>query len=133
MPVLRQRGKEKGEKLSFTEADDIQNIIEVWVSQFTKRPPNKKDVEFFSKFLVRSVEGDVGVEKAIAIVKWWLVLLRRNWRDFEHETFEPDEYDSEEIRTRRAVAEVWWKTFRDVKEEMDVVARRKFGGKLSLR
>ncbi|PBK98552.1 DNA repair protein [Armillaria gallica] len=133
VPVLRQRGKEKGEKLSFTEADDIQNIIEVWVSQFTKRPPNKKDVEFFSKFLVRSVEGDVGVEKAIAIVKWWLVLLRRKWRDFEHETFEPDEYDSEETRTRRAVAEAWWKTFRDVKEEMDVVARRKFGGKLSLR
>ncbi|KAK0200352.1 hypothetical protein DFS33DRAFT_1387562 [Desarmillaria ectypa] len=137
VPVLRQRGKEKGEKLSFTEADDIQNIIEAWVTRFTKRPPNTKDVEFFSKFLVRSVDCDtvsgVGVEKAIAIVKWWLVLLRRNWRDFEHETFEPHEHDSEETRTRRVVAEAWWKTFRDVKEEMDVVARRKFGGKLSLR
>ncbi|KAK0218760.1 hypothetical protein IW262DRAFT_1387303 [Armillaria fumosa] len=133
-PILRQRGKEKGEKLSFTEADDIQNIIEVWVGQFTNRPPNKKDVEFFSRFLVRSVEcDDVGVGRAVAIVKWWLVLLRRDWRDFEHETSEPDEDDSEETHTRRAIAEVWWKTFREVKEEMDVVARRKFGGKLSLR
>ncbi|KAG7442234.1 DNA repair protein [Guyanagaster necrorhizus] len=137
VPVLRQRGKEKGEKLCFTEADDIQNILEAWVTRFTKRPPNKKDVEFFSKFLVRSVDCDtasgVGVEKAIAIVKWWLVLLRRNWRDFEHETFEAHEHDSEETRTRRAVAEAWWQMFRNVKEEMDVVARKKFGGKLSLR
>ncbi|KAK0187197.1 hypothetical protein F5146DRAFT_766832 [Armillaria mellea] len=133
-PVLRQRGKEKGEKLSFTEADDIQNIIEVWVGQFTKRAPNKKDVEFFSKFLVRSVEcDDVGVGRAVAIIKWWLVLLRRNWRDFEHGISEPDQDHSEETHTRRAIAEVWWKTFREVKEEMDVVACRRFGGRLSLR
>ncbi|KAK0473587.1 hypothetical protein IW261DRAFT_1503671 [Armillaria novae-zelandiae] len=127
-PVLRQRGKEKGEKLSFTEADDIQHIIELWVGQFTKRPPNKKDVEFFSRFLVRSVEcDDVGVGRAVAIVKWWLVLLRRNWRDFEHGAVEDREDET------WAVAVAWWKTFREVKEEMDVVARRKFGGKLSLR
>lgn len=61
------------------------------------------------------------------------MLLRRNWWDFEHETFELDEDDSEETHTRRDVAEMWWKTFREVKEEMDVVAWRKFGGNLSLR
>lgn len=68
--VLRQCGKEKGKKLCFTEVDDIQNIIEVWVTQFTKCPLNKKDMGFFSKFLVQSVKGDVGVEKVIAIIKW---------------------------------------------------------------
>ncbi|KAJ7118926.1 hypothetical protein C8R44DRAFT_841304 [Mycena epipterygia] len=130
-PKLRQQGGRKGEKLFFTETDDVQNVIEAWVHAFKKVPPNVKDIEFFAKFLVQSVDSerssDTGVERAIAIVKWWLVLLRRYWGDYEH--FENMGEEAEDSK----VGEAWWKAFRDVKERIDIVARKKFGGRLSLR
>ncbi|KAJ7772122.1 hypothetical protein DFH07DRAFT_937776 [Mycena maculata] len=123
-PKLRQQGR-KGEKMFFTEADDVQSLIEAWVNAFKKFPPNEKDLEFFAKFLVQSVESDTGVERAVAIVKWWLVLLRRYWGDYEH--FE--DFGDEDAR----VAMAWWGAFRGVKERLDLVARKKFGGRLSVR
>ncbi|KAJ6531915.1 hypothetical protein B0H19DRAFT_1273095 [Mycena capillaripes] len=124
-PKLRQQGR-KGEKLFFTEADDVQGVLEAWVNAFKKFPPEARDIEFFAKFLVQSVDSerssDTGVERAIAIVKWWLVLLRRYWGDYEH--FEAVGYDAEDA----TVAEAWWKAFRDVKDRIDIVARKKFGG-----
>ncbi|KAJ7700870.1 hypothetical protein B0H17DRAFT_1046884 [Mycena rosella] len=129
-PKLRQQGR-TGEKVFFTEADDVQGLIEAWVHAFKEIPPNGKDIEFFAKFLVQCVDSerstDTGVERAIAIVKWWLVLLRRYWGDYEH--IEGTVEEAEDAR----VAEAWWKAFRDVKERIDVVARKKFGGRLSLR
>ncbi|KAJ7491098.1 hypothetical protein FB451DRAFT_1349439 [Mycena latifolia] len=129
-PKLRQQGR-KGEKVFFTETDDVQGLIEAWVHAFKDFPPNDKDIEFFAKFLVQSVDSerstDTGVERAISIVKWWLVLLRRYWGDYEH--FEGLAEEAEDGK----VAEAWWKAFRDVKERIDVVARKKFGGRLSLR
>ncbi|KAJ7030391.1 hypothetical protein C8F04DRAFT_1222377 [Mycena alexandri] len=118
-----------GEKLFFTETDDVQNVLGAWVDAFKKFPPEERDVDFFARFLVQSVESaDTGMERAIAIVKWWLVLLRRYWGDYED--FEPlGDEDTEVMR----VAEAWWKAFRDVKERIDIVARKKFGGRLSLR
>ncbi|KAJ7274282.1 hypothetical protein B0H12DRAFT_1066406 [Mycena haematopus] len=130
-PKLRTQGKTKGEKVFFTETDDVQNLLEAWVNAFKKFEPEQKDVEFFAKFLVQSVDSarssDTGVERAIAIVKWWLVLLRRYWGDYEH--FDGLGYEAEDAK----VAEAWWKAFRNVKERIDIVARKKFGGKLSLR
>ncbi|KAJ7773410.1 hypothetical protein B0H16DRAFT_1714296 [Mycena metata] len=121
-----------GEKLFFTETDDVQNVLGTWVDAFKKFPPEERDVEFFAKFLVQSVDSerstDTGVERAIAIVKWWLVLLRRYWGDYED--FEPLGDEDPEVMK---VAEAWWKAFRDVKERIDIVARKKFGGRLSLR
>ncbi|KAG2354609.1 hypothetical protein BDR07DRAFT_1494307 [Suillus spraguei] len=79
-PFLKQQGKQPGEKLYFTETGDVQTVIESWVKGFTKYPPKQKDVDYFSKFLVRNVElADTGMEKTIAVMKWWLILLRRNW------------------------------------------------------
>ncbi|KAJ7158643.1 hypothetical protein C8R46DRAFT_1354582 [Mycena filopes] len=121
-----------GEKLFFTEADDVQGVIGAWVDAFKKFPPEERDVEFFAKFLVHSVDSerssDTGVARAIAIVKWWLVLLRRYWGDYE----DFERFGDEDVEVMR-VAEAWWKAFRDVKERIDIVARKKFGGRLSLR
>ncbi|KAG2354376.1 hypothetical protein BDR07DRAFT_1548628 [Suillus spraguei] len=73
---LKQQGKQPGEKLYFTETGDVQTIIESWVKGFTKYPPKQKDVDYFSKFLVRNVElADTGMEKTIAVMKWWLILI----------------------------------------------------------
>ncbi|KAJ7118629.1 hypothetical protein C8R43DRAFT_1099174 [Mycena crocata] len=127
---LRQQGR-KGEKLFFTETDQVQDLIGAWVDAFKRFPPNEQDIDFFAKFLVQSVDSerstDTGVERTIAIVKWWLVLLRRYWGDYEHLAATSEEAED------AMVAEAWWKAFRDVKERLDLVARKKFGGRLSLR
>lgn len=130
-PTLKQQGKQKGEKLSFTETDDIQRVIEAWVEGFEKHPPNLKDVEFFCKFLVQSVEfSDGGMEKTIAVMRWWLVLLRRRWG--VHERDRSEENQATQRITSEAIGKAWWKAFREVKDKVDVAARKRFGGTLSL-
>ncbi|GLB35539.1 putative impB/mucB/samB family protein [Lyophyllum shimeji] len=137
-PILRQQVKEKETgkkaKLLFTETGDIQTAIEGWVNRYRHWAPKDGDVAFFTKYLVACVDasqhGDTGVERAVAILKWWLVLLRRHWGGSE---FVEDDEDYRDTSDEDPVGMAWWKTFREVKEKMDVVAREKFGGKLSLR
>ena len=131
-PFLRQQGKTKNEKLYFTETDDIQRVVETWLTTYRHWAPKEKDVTFLSKYLLQSVDRskatDVGVERAIAVMKWWLVLSRRFWPASEH--LEEEDYVSSQ---RDPVGEAWWDAFRRVKDGMDAIARMRFGGKLSLR
>ncbi|KAH6919232.1 hypothetical protein BKA70DRAFT_1088545 [Coprinopsis sp. MPI-PUGE-AT-0042] len=132
VPSLKQKGKSKKENLAFTDADDVQGVIERWIETYRHWPPREKDVEYFSKFVLQSVDssvaGDDGVMTAIKVMKWWMVLLRRVWPGSElEEEGEPDGSQTDRV------GQAWWDTFRDVKRQMDVVARRKFGGSLSLR
>jgi len=130
-PTLKRQGKQKGEKLCFTETDDVQRVIEAWVEGFEKHPPNQKDVDFFCKFLVQSVEfSDVGMEKTIAVMRWWLVLLRRRWGI--HEGDQPWVDQATQRITSEVVGKAWWKAFREVKDRVDVAARKRFGGTLAL-
>ncbi|KAF8553775.1 DNA repair protein [Imleria badia] len=130
-PTLKQQGKQKGEKLAFTETDDVQCVIEAWVEGFEKHPPNQKDVEFFCKFLVQSVEfSDAGMEKTIAVMRWWLVLLRRRWG--VHERDQSEGGQATQRATSEVVGKAWWKAFREVKDKVDVAARKRFGGTLVL-
>lgn len=137
-PVLVQQGAAPGERLRFTEADDVQRVIEVWVGASTERPPNARDVEFFAKFLVQCVDSarstDTGLERAVAVMKWWLVLLRRRWAVLEHVSENQESgADGQGRGASEVVGKAWWTAFREVKEKMDDVARRKFGGRLSIR
>jgi DNA repair protein REV1 len=131
--VLRQQGKSKREKLAFTEADEVQNVLEKWVAAYKHWAPREKDVEYLSKFLLQSVDGekssDGGMVNAISVMKWWLVLLRRFWPGSEYVADE----DEPELTQTDSVGQAWWDAFRKVKREMDVVARKKFGGSLSLK
>ena len=61
-------------------------------------------------------------------MKWWLVLLRRMWRELEDEDPQTTCQDPNE---RAAIA--WWKAFKEVKKRLDEVTKKRFGGKLSLR
>lgn len=135
-PMLKQQGKKKDEKLYFFETDDVQQVIEGWVTGFKEHPPNQKDVDYFAKYLVHCVDGerssDMGLERAIAVAKWWLVLLRRYFGMWEHSPPFEDGGDGGQI-TSEVVGRAWWKAFREVKGKMDVVARTKFGGQLSLK
>ncbi|KAG0706469.1 hypothetical protein DFH29DRAFT_798311 [Suillus ampliporus] len=131
-PLLKQQGHQPGEKLYFAETEDVQTVIESWVKGFTNHPPNQKDVDYFSKFLVRSVESaDTGMEKTIAVMKWWLILLRRNWEVYERTS--SAEENPDEGSTAEGIGRVWWKAFREVKAKVDAVARQRFGGSLSLK
>ncbi|KAF8884479.1 hypothetical protein BD779DRAFT_1536645 [Infundibulicybe gibba] len=129
--LLRQQGKEKREKLYFVETADIQNVIEKWVNSYRNWAPKAKDIQYFTKYLVESVDSSrsahSGIETAIATLKWWLVLLRRYWGGSEmiEEDVSPSQLDP--------IGEAWWKAFREVKAAMDVIARKKFGGQLSLK
>lgn len=136
-PTLKQQGKEKGEKLCFTEKEDVQGVIETWVESFREHAPNERDVDYFAKFLVQCVDGtrssDSGVERAVAVLKWWLVLLRRHFGVWEHAP-EVEGVTERPVRvTSEYVGRAWWRGFREVKEKMDVAARKKFGGCLSLK
>ncbi|KAK7467413.1 deoxycytidyl transferase [Stygiomarasmius scandens] len=129
-PMLRQQGK--GEKLYFSETDDIQNVIEQWTTRFKNHPPNARDVDFFAKWLVKSVDReaatDQGFMRAVAVMKWWLVLVKRYFGQHEYGRLHDDEPSREE-----KVGEAWWAAFRNVKNQMDAVVKKRFGGKLSLR
>lgn len=128
---IKRPGGRKGELLYFTDTEDIQKVIQSWVETYRQHTPMQKDVDKFAKFLVQSVDSklstDTGTEKAIAVLKWWLVLLRRYWGMWEHVG------DNGEGSGAETVGRAWWMAFRRVKEQVDVVARRKFGGCLSLR
>ena len=137
-PFLKQQGKEKGSKLYFTEACDVQRVIGEWVEGFREHPPNGRDVDYLAKFLVESVDGekssDVGIEKAVVVMKWWLVLLKRYWGMWEEDPGDVDEVDGSDVRvTSEMVGKAWWKAFRGVKDKMDAAIRKKFGGRLSLK
>ncbi|KAF9480856.1 hypothetical protein BDN70DRAFT_931346 [Pholiota conissans] len=131
-PFLRQQGKTAKEKLYFTETDDIQRIVEQWVNVYKNWEPREKDVEFLSKWIMQSVDraqaSDVGVERAVAVMKWWLVLLRRYFGSAEC----LEEIDFENSQ-RNLVGEAWWAAFRKVKSGMDEITKKRFGGRLSLR
>ncbi|KAF9464572.1 hypothetical protein BDZ94DRAFT_1161833 [Collybia nuda] len=131
--ILRQQGKEKREKLVFSEKGDIQDLLEKWIGVYRNWAPAEQDVELFAKYLVKSIDGrtygDTSVERAVAVLKWWLVLLRRYWGGSEL----IKEEGMEDPTNKDPVGEAWWKAFRGVKKRMDVVARARFGGCLSLR
>ncbi|KZT24009.1 DNA repair protein [Neolentinus lepideus HHB14362 ss-1] len=133
LPTLKQQGRTKGDKLYFIETDDVQNVIEKWVEGFREYPPNQQDVEYFAKWLVRCVETMRGMERALDVARWWLVLLRRYFGVWE-DCGEDEAGTVEEGRvTSQMIGKAWWKAFREVKEKMDAVARKKYGGCLSLK
>lgn len=134
-PALRRQGKSKKEKLAFTEPEDVQDVLEKWVTTYQHWAPREKDVEYLSKFILQSVDaeraGDWGVDTAVKVMKWWLVLLRRFWPGSEYVADEDDEeWDASQVDE---VGKAWWDSFRRVKEQMDVVARKRFGGCISLK
>ncbi|KAJ3573313.1 hypothetical protein NP233_g2503 [Leucocoprinus birnbaumii] len=59
-PILRQQGKEKKEKLCYFETEDIQCVIEKWITSYRHWAPKEKDVEFFGKYLVQCMESRGG-------------------------------------------------------------------------
>ncbi|KAF7327651.1 hypothetical protein MKEN_00344500 [Mycena kentingensis (nom. inval.)] len=121
----------KRKKAFFRDTDDLQDLVEAWVNSFKDFPPEAQDIDYVARFLTKAMDStqftDTSVERVILVLKWWLVLLRRFWGDYE---FIAAGKDEQEVG---AVAEAWWAAFRDVKRRMDVVAKKKWGGGLAIR
>ncbi|TFK45623.1 DNA repair protein [Heliocybe sulcata] len=134
LPTLKQQGRVKSDKLYFTETDDVQNVIEKWVEGFREYPPNRRDVEYFEKWMVQCVESRRGTERALDVARWWLVLLRRYFGVWERAGEDEEKGPGEEGRvTSEMIGKAWWKAFGEVKDKMNEVVRKKYGGSLSLR
>jgi len=135
-PVLRQPGPVRGETVSFWKMEDVQGLLEEWVHGFSEHAPHEKDVEYFAKFLVRCAETDVGIERAVGLMRWWAILLRRIWGVWEH-VKDLDEEEQltamDESVTSEMIGRAWWRAFREIKTRMDQVARKRFSGSLSLK
>ena len=137
--VLKMPGEKRGYRVSYTEANDIQGLVEKWITGFKRYPPNQKDVERFSKWLLSCMDssktGDAEMEKAVKVMKWWLFLLRENWgwmEGIERFDLDEDEFDEGE-KQRREVGKAWWMAFLTTKQQMDAYSRKRFGGCVSLR
>lgn len=130
--------KQEGMKVFITEAEDVQDSIQAWMKSSEDSPPAPEDVDYFADFMMQCVEGekssDVGVEKVTAVMQWWLILLRRRWRNLEKHTEESDDLHDEWECDREAKAgKAWWGAFRDVKVQLDAAVRKRFGGGIRVR
>lgn len=142
---LKRPGREKGSGvLRFTDTDEVMDVIGQWVDKFSEHPPHAKDVQFFASYLVKCVDStvspDSGLERGVAVMKWWLVLLRRKYAAWEDKN-DDDEEDlwatplpkNRSGFTSEDIGRAWWNAFKDVKSQMDIAARKKFGGRISLK
>ena len=77
-----------------------------------------------------STSTDGGLEKGIKVMKWWQLLLRREFGVFPRsDGGEQPPKPGDPV----SVGQAWWSAFNGVKAKMDAVSRAKFGGCLSLR
>ncbi|KAK2460652.1 hypothetical protein APHAL10511_007122 [Amanita phalloides] len=131
-PLCLRQHSTQGGRHHLTETSEIQTAMGNWVERHRRWAPNEKDVKFFAKYLVQCVNntatGDDGVEKATAVMKWWMVLLRRYWGDYG--MVETHASGGPQVNL---VGEAWWRAFKGVKEQLDREVRRKFGGSISLK
>lgn len=142
-PTLKHKAAQKNKPASLLmTTDEFQEALGSWVEKFKKNKPKENDVRYFKRFLISCIAGpnsdapSVPVEnmqKVVEVMKWWLVLLRRHFRN-EEDMEEFDCCDTRpEVERRMKVGVAWWTVFRGVKQELDEVARKKWGGRLSIR
>lgn len=111
--------------------DELQDLVSKWVSSCAETGPEEAATESFRDFLLKCIAedgaGDCGLEKVVAVMKWWLYLCRRRWGSMEPLRLVGDV----EEKTMDS-GSMWWAAFRSVKRALDEVVGRRFGGTLSL-
>ncbi|KAI0034990.1 hypothetical protein K488DRAFT_44193 [Vararia minispora EC-137] len=135
-PTLRRPAvRSGGEKRAVEAGRDVQKMIGEWVEGFREHVPHRKDVKYFGHFLERCVESDTGIERAVGIVRWWGVLLRRLFGTEEMlDEWEKEGITFEDVRvTSRLVGRAWWRVFAEIISRMNAIARERFGGSLAVR
>ena len=89
---------------------DVQAVIGAWVARFREHPPNEQDVRFFARFLVQCADHarstDAGVQRAVAVMKWWLVLLRRDFGE-DFVSWDGDQRGTSESAHHTTLENMW--------------------------
>ncbi|KAG1856932.1 hypothetical protein C8R48DRAFT_297185, partial [Suillus tomentosus] len=101
--LLKQQGKQPGEKSHFAETGGVQSVIESWVKGFTEYPPKQKDVDHknhcYNGVVAYPLEEELGGA----------------------------EENHDESSTAQSMARAWWEAFWEVKAKVDIAARRCLG------
>ncbi|EIW85594.1 DNA repair protein [Coniophora puteana RWD-64-598 SS2] len=135
-----EKKKEEKVKVAVGDVGDVLGMLDVWVKGCQHTMPQDGDIERFGKFVERCVDaGDNGMQRAVKVLRGWLVILRRVWGIYENiELLEDseDEDDDDVFKVGNtedeARAKAWWEAFQTIKTRADVAARKRFGGKLSI-
>ncbi|EJU05804.1 DNA repair protein [Dacryopinax primogenitus] len=99
-----------------SETSAIRELIEQWFVSSVDSGPHEKDLKRIGDFLVKCLEGDVGMEKGVVVMQWWKHLIEARWVSDTH----------------RSAGKLWWDAFTGIKRRLDEVVKRRFGGTLSL-
>ncbi|KAH9029068.1 DNA repair protein [Lactarius pseudohatsudake] len=129
-PVLR-RGD--ADTAPVVEGVDVRRVVRAWVELFVRHVPHAEDVALVGGYLVRCVVTDVGAERAVGVMRWWGALLRRRWAVWEHADERDEEPEPGEDIRAEVVGMAWWRAYREVGDNLNVVVRKRFGGSLKFR
>ncbi|KDN41215.1 hypothetical protein RSAG8_07629, partial [Rhizoctonia solani AG-8 WAC10335] len=103
-----------------TETSDIQDMIRLWVETKVakKLGPDPREVAHFGGFLERSMATDSGMQRSVEVMKWWKDVCMKNW--------------GIEQERRGQYGREWWVAWWQVKDKLDAIVKKRFGGKLNL-
>lgn len=104
-----------------TEAGDVQDMVKEWVKYRQDDGPIAGEVDRMAVFLVKCAETDTGLEKVLAIMRLWRLVLRNHWVAEE-----------KMAGVEEGPGRIWWQAFRETKGKVDQVVRRRFGCNLAL-
>ncbi|KAF8693197.1 DNA repair protein, partial [Rhizoctonia solani] len=103
-----------------TETSDVQDMIRLWVETKVakKLGPDPREITYFGEFLERSMVTDSGMQRTVEVMKWWKDVCMKSW-GIEHER-------------RGQFGREWWIAWWEVKDKLDLIVKKRFGGKLNL-
>ncbi|CAO1621641.1 unnamed protein product [Parajaminaea phylloscopi] len=96
--------------------EDVSELLRKWVSRHATQPPRRNDVTRFSAFMTATAGLQSGLEKVDMLLKTWDVLVAALGRATEDEAQAKDG---------------WLQAYSQVRDAVDEVTRRRWGGKLS--
>ncbi|CAE6454406.1 unnamed protein product, partial [Rhizoctonia solani] len=103
-----------------SETSDVQDMIRLWVETKVakKLGPDPREITYFGEFLERSMVTDSGMQRTVEVMKWWKDICMKSW-GIEHER-------------RGQFGREWWIAWWEVKDKLDLIVKKRFGGKLNL-
>ncbi|KAL5636301.1 hypothetical protein ACGC1H_004949 [Rhizoctonia solani] len=103
-----------------TETSDVQDMIRLWVETkiAKKLGPDPREVAHFGGFLERSMATHSGMQRTVEVMKWWKDVCMKNW--------------GIEQERRGQYGREWWVAWWEVKDKLDAIVKKRFGGKLNL-
>ncbi|KAG8966336.1 deoxycytidyl transferase [Tulasnella sp. 419] len=104
----------KIKKLS--EVPDIQKMVDEWIQYRKDDGPIPAEIQRVANFLIACSQSDIGLEKVVAVMKWWKLSLRKLWAEVEEE---------DDLATGPGL--IWWAAFQQTKKDVDEVVRRRYG------